>query len=226
MILSRKLIVESPVYEYDVTLEQANRESEARYYLRGPYMQYDTRNKNKRKYLKEEMVADVERFTTEMIRTGRAGGELNHSTSPEIDLSKLCHKIITLEHDEAEKHFIGKSMILSTPSGKIMESLVKDGVKTGMSTKALGQIEESTDCNVVKNFFLIGVDCVYDPSYSSAFVNGILESKEFIIRSDNKFEEVYDSFEKGMGKYPSKYRDEINAHIREQVERFMQALKA
>lgn len=224
--MSRKLIVETPMYEYDVTLEQMNRDTEPRYYIRGPYMQYETKNKNNRKYLKEEMVADTERFSSEMIKTGRAGGELNHSSSPEIDLSKLCHKILTLEHDEPSKHFVGKSLILSTPSGKIMESLVRDNVKTGMSTKALGQIEESTDCNVVKNFFLIGVDCVYDPSYSSAFVNGILESKEFIIGSDNKFEEVYGKFESGLAKYPSKYRDEINAHIREQVERFLAALKA
>ena len=222
--IARKLIVETPIYDYDITVEEQNRGSEMRYYISGPYMQYDTKNKNNRKYIKEEMLNDVERFQREMIDTGRAGGELGHSTEPEIDLSRLCHKILSLEHDEKGKHFIGRSLVLSTPSGKILESLIKDKVKTGMSTKALGQIKESNDSNIVTNFYLVGVDAVYDPSYSSAFVNGILESKEFIINSDNKFEQAYDKFESGLSKYPSRYRDEINKHIQEQVLRFLQAL--
>lgn len=222
--ISRKLIVEAPIYEYNVTFEEQNRDTEKRIYITGPYMQYDTLNKNNRKYLKEEMLRDVERFNREMIDTGRAGGELGHSTNPEIDLSKLCHKIVGLKHEESGKHFIGKSMILSTPSGKILESLIKDGVRTGMSTKALGQIQESEQGNVVNNFYLVGVDAVYDPSYASAFVNGILESKEFIINSDNRFEEVYEKFQKGLGKYPSQYRDDINKHIQEQVLRFLNSI--
>jgi hypothetical protein len=225
MTVAKKLIVESPFYEFDIVKEAVNRNDNPRYYIRGPYMEHSKANKNKRIYLENEMREDVQRFNTEMINTGRAGGELSHSPDPDIKLERMCHKILELIPEK--NLYIGKSMVLSTPNGKILESLINDGVQFGMSTKSLGNIVESegSDIQEVNGFYLVGVDAVYDPSCSSAFVNGILENKEFIVTTDGKFEESYDRLEKGLSKYPSKYRDDINNHIKTLVESFLRDIK-
>jgi Prohead core protein serine protease len=223
-MLARNLIVETPNYEYDILHEKSNREGEERYYIQGPYMQYGVKNKNNRSYQESEMIADVQRYKTEMIDKGRAGGELNHSPDPEIKLDRMCHKIVNLERDG--NLFIGKSMVLSTPQGKILESLIKDKVNFGMSTKSLGQIQESKDgVDVVSDFMLIGVDAVYDPSCTEAFVNGILENKQFIINTSGKYEQTYERFERGLSKYPSSHSEHINNHIKEQIQMFLESLK-
>lgn len=147
-----------------------------------------------------------------------------NSSVPEIDLNKVCHRIISLK--EEGHSFIGKSMVTSSPSGKILEHLIQDGVRIGMSTKALGQIDESSnDGNVVRNFLLIGVDSVHDPSATDAFVNGILENKEFIIATNGKIaEKAYETLEKDLLKYPSQYRDQINEHVESAIKRFLDSL--
>lgn len=224
MTISRKLIVESPNYELSYLKEAKNKDSEERLYVEGVYMQYGEENKNHRKYIEEEMINEVNRYTTEAIDTGGAVGELNHSQKPEIDLDRVCHRIVSLRQ-EGNK-FIGKSMVTtSTPCGKILEGLVNDGVRTGMSTKALGQIDENeASANTVSNFMLIGVDSVHDPSCTSAFVNGILENKEFIIKSNGDSEAAYEVFEQSLSKYPSQYRSEINEHVENAIEKFLNSL--
>lgn len=149
-----------------------------------------------------------------------------NSSNPDVDLSKLADKIIHLERDKSDPDFyIGKSLILSTPSGKILESLVHDGVKFGKSTKCLGQISESTDgFNVVKSPIVLLVDNVFDPSVATAFVNGILENKEYIISDDGRVAEAYINLEKKLAKYPSKHRDAINEYIRESLEKFLKTI--
>jgi hypothetical protein len=149
-----------------------------------------------------------------------------NSSSPDVDLGKLADKIVHLERDKNDPDFyIGKSLILSTPSGKILESLVHDGVKFGKSTKCLGQISESTDgFNIVQSPIVLLVDNVFDPSVSTAFVNGILENKEYIISNDGRVAEAYHNLEKKLAKYPSKHRDAINEYIKESLEKFLKAL--
>jgi|TARA_R110000787_G_scaffold17748_1_gene55071 hypothetical protein len=223
MSISRKLIIEPPNYELNYIKEAKNKDSEERLYVEGVYMQYGKENKNHRKYIEEEMVTEVNRYTTEAIDTGSAVGELNHSQKPEIDLDRVCHRIVGLRQEG--NSFIGKSMVTtSTPCGKILEGLINDGVRTGMSTKALGQIEEGSETNTVSNFMLIGVDSVHDPSCSSAFVNGILENKEFIIKSNENNEKAYEVFEQSLTKYPSKYRSEINEHVESAIDKFLKSL--
>lgn len=225
MIIKRKLIVESPNYELDFIKEAKNKDSEPRLYIEGVFMQHSTKNKNNRKYLEEEMSNEVNRYVKESIETGSAVGELNHSSKPEIDLDRVCHRIVSLKPEG--NTYIGKSMVTnSTPSGKILEGLIQDGVRIGMSTKALGQIDEnSSDVNLVKNFMLIGVDAVHDPSCTSAFVNGILENKEFIIDVEgHAAEAAYEVFEQQLSKFPSKYRTQINEHIEKSIMNFLNSL--
>lgn len=226
MIISRKLIVEQPNYDLEFVSEQTNRDNEKRIYIRGQYIMMNRVNKNQRKYVEEQMVPAVDTYIAEYVLQNRGGGELNHSSSPDVDLGKLADKIVHLERDKHDPDFyIGKSLILSTPSGKILESLVHDGVKFGKSTKCLGQISESTDgYSIVKSPIVLLVDNVFDPSVATAFVNGILENKEYIISDDGRVAEAYGALEKKLAKYPSKHRDAINEYIRESLEKFLNTI--
>lgn len=223
-MITRKLIVESPNYELNYIKESPNKDSEPRLFIEGVYMQHTNSNKNKRRYSKEEMVSEVSRYITESIDTGSAVGELNHSSSPEINLDRVCHRVISLKPEGTS--YIGKSMVTnSTPSGKILEGLIQDGVRIGMSTKALGQVEDSSGdggstINDVKNFMLIGVDAVHDPSCTEAFVNGILENKEFIISKTGN-EVSYEIFEDQLKNYPSQYKSQINEHVENAILAFL-----
>jgi len=226
MIISRKLIVEQPNYDLEFVTEKTNREDERRTYIKGQYVMMNRGNKNKRIYEEDEMIPAVESYIKEYVEQNRGGGELNHSSNPDVDLGKLADKIISLERDKSDPDFyIGKSLILSTPSGKILESLVHDGVKFGKSTKCLGQISESSDgYNRVRSPIVLLVDNVFDPSVATAFVNGILENKEYIISDDGRVAEAYNKLEKKLSKYPSRHRDAINEYIRESLEKFIKSL--
>jgi hypothetical protein len=226
MIISRKLIVEQPNYDLEFLSEQTNRDNEKRIYIRGQYIMMNRGNKNRRKYLEEDMIPAVDTYIKEYVQQNRGGGELNHSSSPDVDLGKLADKIVHLERDKHDPdYYIGKSLILRTPSGKVLETLVEDGVKFGKSTKCLGQISESTDgYNVVKSPIVLLVDNVFDPSVATAFVNGILENKEYIISDDGRVAENYANLEKKLAKYPNKHKDAINEYIRESLEKFLKAL--
>jgi hypothetical protein len=144
-----------------------------------------------------------------MVKPGRAMGELNHPTSADVDLERACHVVTEMYEDN--NVFYGKSKVLSTPCGLIVKSLINDGVKVGMSSRALGTLEESRGCNVVRNMKLVAIDCVADPSFPKAFVNGILESKQWVLANNGKFEEAYDTFEKTINTLP---RKDLDAYLR------------
>lgn len=225
--IARKLIIEQPSFELQFETVQENREAPKRLYISGEYIMMNRKNKNQRIYEETEMVPAIGMFEDTYIKTGRAGGELNHSQSPDMDLGKLAHKIVSLTRDSSNPdYFIGKSKVLSTPSGKILESLIEDGLKFGMSTKCLGQIQEQEGkgYHVVTSPIVLGVDAVYDPSVSTAFVNGILENKSYIIADDGNVAEAYSQLEKRLSKYPSRHRDAINDYIRESLEKFLKQL--
>ena len=218
MAIARKLIVEQPSYDLDFDHVQENMSADKRFYVSGRYGMVDEENKNHRIYEWSEFGPALVSYDETYIKTSRAGGELNHSQNPDMDLGRLAHKIISLKRDTANPNFIiGKSMVLSTPSGKILESLINDGLRFGMSTKCLGQIAEDSIGKTVrvKAPIIIGVDAVYDPSVSTAFVNGILENKEYIIAGDGEVSEAFDKFEQHLSKFPSKYRSDIEKHILE-----------
>tara|TARA_R110002110_G_scaffold201868_1_gene412885 strand:- start:33 stop:593 length:561 start_codon:yes stop_codon:yes gene_type:complete len=174
-------------------------------------------NRNKRYYPTQELKREVDRYVKDMIKENRSMGELNHPTTAEVDLERACH-IVTDMWQEGNT-FFGKSKVLSTPCGQIVKSLINDGVKVGMSSRALGQLtEEKGGINKVSDMKLVAIDCVSDPSCPKAFVNGILESKNFIITTDGKFEETYDKFEERLKTLP---RKELDSYLREQVLDFL-----
>jgi hypothetical protein len=204
-----KLLVEkTDPSEFEYIVEEKNNKSESRLYIKGPYMMASDVNKNNRVYDLDSMVQEVTRYEKEMIHTKRAMGELNHPTTAEVDLERACHIVTEMKQDG--NIFYGKSKILQTPCGTIVKQLVLDGVRVGMSSRALGKIDQETNSEVghVTEMKLVAIDCVADPSYSDAFVNGILESKQWILNRSGDFEEHFDRFEEGLKKLPNRDVDE------------------
>lgn len=219
--MALRLLIETPALdEFEYILEEKNTKGPSQLKIRGVYMESETVNKNQRVYDQHDMQREINRYVEEMVRTKRALGELNHPASAEVDLERACHMVTDL-HWEG-KSVIGESVVLSTPTGQIVRSLINDGVKVGMSSRALGQLSEvGQGVNRVNEMRLIAVDCVADPSCAKAFVNGILESKQFIIRSDGKFEEIYDAFENKLGNLP---KHDVQTYLKEQVMNFLRFL--
>lgn len=220
--MSFRLIVETPGdnNDFEYIVEEKNANEPRNFYIKGPYMMAEGANRNKRIYSLNEMRDEVVRYTNEMIKTGRAMGELNHPSTADVDLGRACHLVTELTQDG--NVFYGKSKVLSTPTGLIVRSLINDGVKVGMSTRGLGQlVAENSGLNRVRDFRLVAVDCVADPSFSKAFVNGILESKQYVLNKDGSFEEKYDNFEKQINTLPRNNKD---AYLREAIVSFIKSL--
>ena len=220
--MSFKLIVETPTNnnDFEYIVEEKNANQPRNYFIKGPFMMAEGANRNRRIYSLGEMKTEVDRYTREMIKEGRAMGELNHPTTADVDLTRACHIITELKQDG--NVFYGKSKILSTPTGLIVRSLIEDGVKIGVSTRGLGQlVAESNGVNRVKDFRLVAVDVVADPSFDKAFVNGILESKQYVLEADVSFAELYDKFEKGISTLPNKNKDE---YLRQTILSFINKL--
>lgn len=220
--MSLRLLVETPASEeqFEYIEEQKNLKGQSVMKIRGPYMACEEVNKNKRIYTESDMAREVDRYVQEMVIPKRALGELNHPASAEVDLERACHMVTSLRKDG--NIIIGESIVLSTPVGQIVRSLINDGVKVGMSSRALGQLEEQSDgINRVNEMRLIAVDCVADPSCPKAFVNGILESKQYVLGMDGKFEEVYESFEKSIRGLP---KHDVASFLKEQILTFLSKL--
>jgi hypothetical protein len=220
--MSLRLILEKPVQEdFEYIFEEKDRRSPSTLYIKGPYMMAENFNRNNRMYKIDEMVKEVRRYTDEMIKTNRAMGTLNHESSAEVSLDKACHIVTELYQDGHVFH--GKSKVLSTPCGHIVRSLVSDGVRVGMSSRALGQLEEAAGGkNIVKDLRLISIDCVADPSFPKAFVNGILESKQYVVSESGIFEQTYDSFERKLSNLPKK---QVEQYLKESIMDFLNKIK-
>lgn len=206
--------------DFDYLLEKTSVDSKNNLYIKGPYMMAEGVNRNGRLYPLEEMQREVARYKEEMITTGRAMGELNHPNSADVDLGRACH--LVTEMWQEGNVFYGKSKVLSTDCGKIVKCLVEDGVKVGMSSRALGRLEESDGKNVVRDLRLVCVDCVADPSFPKAFVNGILESKQWVLQDNGTLEECYSEFENKISKLPKK---DIEAHLKKSIMSFLKNIK-
>lgn len=218
------LIVETPApkEEFEYIVEEGNSKDKQNFFIKGPYMMAEGVNRNKRVYPLEEMQREVKRYNDSMVKMGRAMGELNHPTTADVDLERACHLVTEMSQDG--NVFYGKSKVLSTPTGLIVRSLINDGVRVGMSSRALGQLipESGQDgVNRVKDFKLVAIDCVADPSFPKAFVNGILESKQYVVNKYGQFEERYDSFEKSLQTLPKK---NIDNFLKENILKFIKSL--
>jgi len=150
-------------------------------YIKGPFLQAECVNRNGRMYPLSIMEREVGRYTEQYVNKGRALGELGHPDGPTVNLDRVSHKIVELYREG--NNFIGKAQILSTPMGKIAESLLKDGVTLGVSSRGIGSLRENNKGykEVSEDFMLAtAADIVADPSAPDAFVQGIMEGKEWV----------------------------------------------
>ena len=165
-------------------------------YIEGVFLQGNIKNRNGRMYPMETLQREVGRYTKEHVATGRALGELGHPDGPTVNLDRVSHKITSLK--ESGSNFIGRAKILeSTPMGKIASSLLSEGVKLGVSSRGIGSLKPTKEgFNVVGEDFMLATaaDIVADPSAPDAFVEGIMEGKEWIwegnILRERKAEEI------------------------------------
>jgi len=219
-----KLLIEQPTYDLDVVMEEKNKAEPRELYIRGPYLMSERKNKNGRVYSLNEMTQEVSRYTREMIGPKRSIGELNHPTSVEVNPERACHLITNLKQDG--NMFIGESKILSNPIGQCVRSLLMDGVKLGISSRALGKLDEKGGVNQVSEFHLITADIVHDPSVQDAYVSAVLESKEWILKCDGTICEwvqaKHNQLEKSCSRLPSQDKEQF---LLEQVLTFINSLK-
>jgi hypothetical protein len=150
-------------------------------FIEGVFLQGNIKNRNGRMYPMETLRREVSRYNENHVAQGRALGELGHPDGPTVNLDRVSHKIVSLR--ESGSNFIGKAKILSTPMGKIAESLISEGVKLGVSSRGIGSLRMTREgINVVGEDFMLATaaDIVADPSAPDAFVSGIMEGKEWV----------------------------------------------
>ena len=172
-----KLITEE-IESVEVLIETVN--GKKTLYIQGPFLQTEVVNRNGRMYRLPIMEREVERYTEQYVNKGRALGELGHPDGPTVNLDRVSHKIVSLQREG--NNFIGKAQILSTPMGKIAESLLKEGVTLGVSSRGIGSVRPNNEgyTEVGEDFMLAtAADIVADPSAPDAFVQGIMEGKEW-----------------------------------------------
>ena len=150
------------------------------YFIEGIFLQAELKNRNGRMYRMKTLAREVAKYDENYIRKGRALGELGHPDGPSINLDRVSHKITSLS--EEGTNFVGRAKLLDTPMGKIAKNLLDEGVKLGVSSRGMGSIIKKENCNMVADDFMLATaaDIVADPSAPDAFVDGIMEGKEWV----------------------------------------------
>ena len=173
------LMSESTLQDEEYITEQ-NEDGKKNYKIKGIFMQADIKNKNGRVYPMEILQKEVKRYNKEFINEKRAYGELGHPEGPTVNLERASHMITALYPDG--KNFVGEAKVLSTPMGNIVKSLMDEGAKLGVSSRGMGSLEQKNGANYVRDDFYLATaaDIVSDPSAPSAFVEGIMEGKEWV----------------------------------------------
>tara|TARA_E500000178_G_C17034847_1_gene762778 strand:- start:324 stop:974 length:651 start_codon:yes stop_codon:yes gene_type:complete len=172
-------LIREEIESVDFIVEEKN--GKKNMFIEGIFLQGDLQNRNGRMYPMATLRKEVQRYNENHIQTGRALGELGHPEGPTVNLDRVSHKIVSLK--ENGTNFIGKAKILSTPMGKIAESLISEGVKLGVSSRGIGSLRATREgVNIVGDDFLLSTaaDIVADPSAPDAFVEGIMEGKEWV----------------------------------------------
>ena len=172
-----KLITET-IENIEVLTEERNGKKD--YKIKGIFMQADIKNRNGRIYPVGTLAKEVKRYNEQFINKKRAFGELGHPDGPTVNLERVSHMITSLKPEG--KNFIGEAKIMDTPYGKIVKNLIDEGAQLGVSSRGMGSLQSGSQGNVVgKDFYLAtAADIVADPSAPDAFVEGIMENKEWV----------------------------------------------
>ena len=173
------LLITETVQE-NIKLTESTEDGEQKLSIEGVFMQANKENKNGRIYPSKTLLKEAKRYEKEYVKKNRALGELGHPEGPTVNLDRVSHVVKELWNEGDDIH--GRARILDTPMGKIVKGLLKDGVSIGVSTRGMGSIKKNKeDINEVQDDFLLAaIDIVSDPSAPDAFVNGIMEGKEWV----------------------------------------------
>jgi hypothetical protein len=172
-------LIREEIESVDFLVEERNGKKSM--YIEGVFLQGNIKNRNGRMYPMETLRREVSRYNENHVVAGRALGELGHPDGPTVNLDRVSHKIVSLK--ESGDNFIGKAKILSTPMGKIAQSLIGEGVRLGVSSRGIGSLKQTREgVNIVGDDFMLATaaDIVADPSAPDAFVEGIMEGKDWV----------------------------------------------
>ena len=164
----------------EVNFLSEEKEGKRSHFIEGVFLQSEIENKNGRRYPFKTLEREVAKYDESYIRKGRALGELGHPDGPSINLDKVSHKIESLRAEG--NNFIGRAKILDTPMGNIAKNLLDEGVRLGVSSRGMGSLRKEGNTNIVQDDFMLATaaDIVADPSAPDAFVDGIMEGKEWV----------------------------------------------
>ena len=174
-----KLFSEAVDHDVEYICEEKD-DGKKSYKIRGIFMQADIKNRNGRVYPMEVLQNEVSKYNKNFIKENRAYGELGHPDGPTVNLERVSHMITSLTPDG--KNYIGEAKIMSTPMGEIVKSLMDEGAKLGVSSRGMGSLDQKNGANYVRDDFYLATaaDIVADPSAPNAFVEGIMEGKEWV----------------------------------------------
>jgi len=190
-------------------------------YIKGIFMQSDIKNQNGRVYPHAVLKKEVNNFNNKYVKEGRALGELGHPMGPVINLDRVSHVIKELTEDG--KNFVGKAKVMDTPNGKIVKNFISEGVKLGVSSRGMGSLKANKKGvnEVQSDFVLSTVDIVADPSAPDAFVNGIMEGKEWVWENGVIKEQDIDAMKKTIMNAKMKELDQKKLEV---FQKFLQNL--
>jgi hypothetical protein len=191
-------------------LTEATENGKKSLFIEGPFLVYDKPNRNNRMYSKQIMEREVDRYNEEYVKTKRALGELGHPDTPTINLERVSHIITELRDDG--QCYIGKAKILETPYGNIVKNFIESGVRLGVSSRGMGTLAQSRNgINLVQDDFRLATaaDIVADPSAPGAYVNGIMENKEWLFLEGRYVEVDMDNAKKEIKKASKLQLEEV-----------------
>ena len=195
-----KLITEQ-IEPVEILVEEKDGKKDT--YIRGVFLQTEITNRNGRMYKFGTMNREVQKYNEDFIKRGRALGELGHPDGPTINLDRVSHKIVELQPEG--HNFIGKAKLLETPMGKIAKSLLEEGVQLGVSSRGLGSLRKESNVSVVADDFVLSTaaDIVADPSAPDAFVEGIMEGREWTLVDGKIKEAQIEAIQQSLNNAPS-----------------------
>ena len=202
-----------PEVNESIKVLKEQHEGKPRFFIEGIFLQAEKKNRNGRVYPVGILRNEVDKYVGEFVEQNRAFGELGHPDGPTVNLERVSHMITELYEDG--NNFIGKAKIMETPYGKIVGNLLSEGAKLGVSSRGMGSVKERAGANYVQDDFSLATaaDIVADPSAPDAFVDGIMEGKEWVW-NNGILEEVHiNKYKKAVKKAPAKKLNEtkINA---------------
>jgi hypothetical protein len=215
-----KLITETIVASPFVSEENGAKS----YFIEGPFLQAEIKNRNGRVYPLELLVREVNRYKKDFIAEKRALGELGHPDSPTINLDRVSHMIV--EINQAGNDFMGRAKILDTPNGRIVKALIDDGVQLGVSSRGVGSLNTTSQGDVVGDDFYLATaaDIVADPSAPNAFVRGIMEGKEWVWENGRLTEAQIQQYRRELEAAPKKKAEPRRIEEAALFERFIRSI--